>query len=175
MLETIREYGLEVLAASGEMEVTQRIHAEYFVQCAEEAAQEVDGPQQAEWFERMDQEHENVRNVLQWSLEPTPAKETKQRLTIALRLAGALRKFWVVRGHIAEGLSYLEQALVKGEGIISTSQRARALDQAGGFARFLGDLNRAEELLRESLQLRPGTRRRTGHCSYAQSVRNGRD
>jgi predicted ATPase/class 3 adenylate cyclase/DNA-binding CsgD family transcriptional regulator len=154
MLETIREYGLEVLAASGETEVTQRIHAEYFVQYAEEAAKEVDGPQQAEWFERLEQEHENVRNVLKWSLEPTPAKETKHRLTIALRLAGALRKFWVVRGHIAEGLSYLEKVLAKGEGIISTSQRARALDQAGGFARFLGDLNRAEELLRESLQLR---------------------
>ena len=154
MLETIREYGLEVLEALGEMEAVQRIYAEYFVHFAVEAAQEVDGPQQAQWFDHLEQEHENMREVLRWSLEPEAAEETEHCLNIALRLAGALRKFWVVRGHIAEGLSFLERVLVRGEGIISMSQRARALDQAGGLARFLGDLDRAEELLQESLRLR---------------------
>lgn len=95
-----------------------------------------------------------MRNVLRWSLEPGAAEETEYRLTIALRLAGTLRKFWVVRSHLAEGLSFLERMLARGEGIISMSQRARALDQAGGLARFLGDLGRAEALLQESLRLR---------------------
>ena len=154
MLETIRDYGLERLDASGEMEAVRRIYAEYFVHFAEEAAQEVDGPQQAAWFDRLEQDHENIREVLRWSLEQAPAEETKQRLTIALRLASALRKFWVVRSHLAEALSFLERALVRGEEIISPSQLARALDQAGGLARFLGNQDRAEELLRESLRLR---------------------
>jgi predicted ATPase/class 3 adenylate cyclase/DNA-binding CsgD family transcriptional regulator len=154
MLETIREYGLEVLAASGETEVTRRICAEYFLQCAEKVARELDGPQQVEWFERLAREYENMRAVLQWSLEPVSAQEIEQRLTLALRLAGALRAFWVMRGHISEGLDFLERALARGEGIVPTSQLARALDQAGGLTRFLGDLDRAEVLLKESLRLR---------------------
>ena len=63
MLETIRDYGLERLDASGEMEAVRRIYAEYFVHFAEEAAQEVDGPQQAAWFDRLEQDHENIREV----------------------------------------------------------------------------------------------------------------
>jgi len=102
----------------------------------------------------MEREYENLRAVLQWSLKQAPAKETGQRLILGLRLAGALRAFWVMRGLFREGLDFLERTLARGEGIFSASQRARALDQAGGLARFLGDKDRAEALLKESLRLR---------------------
>jgi predicted ATPase/class 3 adenylate cyclase len=63
MLETIREYGLECLAASGEMEATRQAHADYYLALAEEA--KLEGPQQAVWLER---EHENLRAAMQWLL-----------------------------------------------------------------------------------------------------------
>jgi hypothetical protein len=80
MLETIREYGLEVLTASGEMEIT--------------------GPRQAIWLERLEREHDNLRVALQWGLVPG---EDGHRREIAVRLGGALRRFWIVHGHLSEG------------------------------------------------------------------------
>jgi predicted ATPase/class 3 adenylate cyclase len=62
MLETIREYGLECLAASGEMEATRQAHADYYLALAEEAKAKLEGPQQAVWLER---EHENLRAAKQ--------------------------------------------------------------------------------------------------------------
>jgi predicted ATPase len=61
MLETIREYGLECLTASGEMETTRRAHAYYYLLLAEEADPELWGHQQSMWFERLEREHENLR------------------------------------------------------------------------------------------------------------------
>ena len=70
MLETIREYGLEVLFSSGEMETTRQAHATFYITLAEERAQGLKSPQQAEWLERMEREHDNVRATLSWLLEP---------------------------------------------------------------------------------------------------------
>src|SRR5437763_4729583 len=69
MLETIREYGLEVLAASGEMETTRQAHASYYLRLSEEVEPELDGPQQVRWLERLEREHENLRAALRWLLK----------------------------------------------------------------------------------------------------------
>jgi len=90
MLETIREFGLEVLAASGEEEMTRQAHAAYYLALAEEAEPEYGGPQQVVWLERLEREHGNLRAALQWSIEPGA---TQQRIEIGLRLGGALRRF----------------------------------------------------------------------------------
>ncbi len=60
MLETIREYGLETLEASGEREITRRAHAAYYLALAEEAEPQLLGSQQAVWLERLEQEHDNL-------------------------------------------------------------------------------------------------------------------
>jgi predicted ATPase len=69
MLETIRAYGLEVLASSGEMEAIRQVHAEYYLRLAEEAEPEFRGAQQGMWLERLEREHDNLRAVMQWLLE----------------------------------------------------------------------------------------------------------
>src|SRR5207248_5477425 len=69
MLETIREYGLECLAASGEAEVTQHAHANYYMALAEEGEPKLRSAQQAVWLERLDREHENLRAALSWLVE----------------------------------------------------------------------------------------------------------
>ena len=89
MLETIHEYARERLEASGEAEEIKRLHAEYFLALAEEAEPELSGAEQLAYLERLESEHDNFRAALTWSLEKEP--ET------ALRLAGALGRFWEKR------------------------------------------------------------------------------
>ena len=70
MLETIREYGLELLSTSGEMETARQVYATYYLALAEEAARGYKSPQPAEWLERLEREHDNLRATMEWSLEP---------------------------------------------------------------------------------------------------------
>ena len=67
MLETIREYALDRLQASGEMAALQWRHAAYYLAFAETAAPEVLGPHQVAWLDRLEVDHNNLRAVLAWS------------------------------------------------------------------------------------------------------------
>jgi predicted ATPase/class 3 adenylate cyclase/DNA-binding CsgD family transcriptional regulator len=153
MLETIREYGLEVLAASGEMEITRQAHALYYLRLSEQAEPELVGPRQAIWLERLEQEHENLRAVMQWSLEQAEGERgdggTRE---IALRLGGALRHFWYMRSDFSEGRDFLERALTPRDGV-AASVRVKALVAATRLHVSLGSLDRAEALCEESLAL----------------------
>jgi predicted ATPase/DNA-binding CsgD family transcriptional regulator len=145
MMATIREYGLECLAAHGETEVVRRAHAEYYLKLAEEVEPKLFGAEQKWWFDRLEQEYENLRAALHWSVE-------RGELEVALRLGGALWRFWLVRGYLSEELVWLEPAIKGIEGV-RASVRAKALLSAGALAYHHGDINRAEALCRESLTL----------------------
>lgn len=159
MLETIREYARERLAASGEKERARQAHAEYYLALVEEAEPELSGPQQVAWFERLEREHDNLRTAIQWFLEPQSSDH--QRVEMALRLVGALQRYWRMSGHFSEGKNYLELALTRSQ---STGQeagqqpnpalRAKALNVAADVALFdLYEHERAEALCQESLAL----------------------
>lgn len=127
MLETIREYGWEVLAASGEMEITRQAHALYYVRLSENAEPELAGPRQAMWLECLEQEHENLRAVMQWSLEQAEGERGDARAReTALRLGGTLRHFWYMRNYFSEGRDFLERALSRSDGV-AAPVRAKAL------------------------------------------------
>ena len=146
MLETIREYGLECLTASGEMELTRRAHAAYFLRLAEEMAPKLVGPQQAAWLGRLEREHDNLRAAMEWLLE-------REEAEMALRLGGALWGFWGIRNHANEGRQWMERTL-SSRGQVRASVRAKALIGLGVLVFFLqGDYDRAQELCRESLAL----------------------
>jgi predicted ATPase/class 3 adenylate cyclase/DNA-binding CsgD family transcriptional regulator len=147
MLVTIREYALENLAAGGETEAARRAHAAYFLGLAEEAEQGMAGPRQAVLLERLEQEHDNLRAAMQWSLEQ--AEEGK---AMALRLGGALYSFWYVRAYFSEGRDFLERALPRSDEVASPV-RAKALYAASQLNDALGSLDRAEELYEQSLAL----------------------
>lgn len=151
MLETIREYAVERLAARGETERAREAHATYYLSLAEEAEPGLCGPQQVAWFERLEREHDNLRAAIQWFLEPRSPGE--QRIEMALRLLGALQRFWRMSGHFSEGHSYLERALALSQGA-RTEARAKALNVAADVALFdLYEHERAEALCQESLAL----------------------
>ncbi|HET8850938.1 MAG TPA: adenylate/guanylate cyclase domain-containing protein, partial [Ktedonobacteraceae bacterium] len=145
MLETIREYGLEVLAARGEEEIALRAHADYFMQFAEEAEPALKGPQLVMWLERLEREHDNLRAALQWALEGGRAE-------MALRLGTALERFWVVRGHRNEGRAFLERALAGSAGV-TPYVRAKALLAAARLAFIQSNYDQGEVLAQESLAL----------------------
>jgi predicted ATPase/DNA-binding CsgD family transcriptional regulator len=149
MLETIREYGLERLAASKEIEATMHAHAAYYLQLAEEAAQNWFGPEQKAWFDRLEREQDNLRTALHWLPERGAERE---RVEMALRLGIALWYFWLERFHRSEGRTFLERALATSQGV-SVAVRAKALWVAGNLAGWLGDFDRGEMLCQESLAL----------------------
>ena len=123
MLETVHEFAREKLRQSAEAEEIKRVHAEYFLTLAEEAYPELRGPDQLEWLERLEAEHDNMRAALSWALERKEAE-------VALRLGGALWWFWSVRGYHSEGRRWLEAALaIEGRG--SPEVRAMALAGVG--------------------------------------------
>ncbi len=149
MLETIREYGLEVLEASGEKEATRRTHASYYLRLAEDAAKEIRGPRQTMWLQRLEREHDNLRAAFQWSLEQGKAS---QGMEMALRFSSALDRFWEIRGHYSEGRTFLKRVLAGSKGNL-TSIRAEALNIAADLALLQGDYGEAEELSEESFAL----------------------
>jgi predicted ATPase/DNA-binding CsgD family transcriptional regulator len=151
MFETIREYGLKCLRQSGEMELTRRAHANYYLALAEEAEPELSGPQQTVWLERLDLEHGNLRAALGWSLEQDEAGQGPgDSREMALRFGIALRRFWNIRGHLSEGRAFLERALAASEGA-EAAMRAKALQAVASLVVYQGDHERGEALCRESL------------------------
>jgi predicted ATPase/DNA-binding CsgD family transcriptional regulator len=154
MLETIREYGLDCLATSGESEVVQEAYAAYYQRLAEMAEPELRGSQQAAWFDRLEREHDNLRAVLHILLE-------REQGELAMRLGSALLWFWFVREHRSEGWTFLERALATSEEIAAVV-RAKALWTAGFLAGILGNLDRAEVLCQESLALYQEIRDKAG-------------
>lgn len=135
MLETVREFALERLAAEGESDWARAAHARTFLGLTERETAAFRGPRQAEAVGRIDREEENARAALRWSIlagEP----ET------ALNLAAALGPYWIRRSRIGEGRGWLERALGLSGG--SDAARARALNAMGAIAEKQGDYTAAE-------------------------------
>jgi non-specific serine/threonine protein kinase len=143
MLETIREFGLERLAASGEEARARSAHATDILNLAEPSYEGIFAPGYERILARLDAEHDNVRAALAWA-------EAAGDAELGLRLAGAMTAFWVVRGHYREGKAWLERALGRGEPV-STAARARALNGAGWLTRLQGEIDAAAALQTEAL------------------------
>ncbi len=142
MLDTIREYALEKLEASGEQPLTKRAHAAYCLVLAEEESTE-NGAQTAEWQERFALEHDNFRAALDCLTETGDAEW-------GLRLGTALFRFWEIREYLAEGRDRLGKLLKLAGAAAPTKARARALFAAGVLAGGQGDYASADALLGES-------------------------
>ncbi len=144
MLETVREYGREMLARCEERETTRRLHAVYYLSLAEQAVHAWEGPQHSVWLDRLERDHDNLRAAMQWSLE-------QEEVEMAFRFGQALRSFWQVRGYFREGRTFLEAILAQSEGHLP-SQRAQALNDAVLLAASQGDYVWGEALCLDNLR-----------------------
>ncbi|HVL23352.1 MAG TPA: tetratricopeptide repeat protein [Thermomicrobiales bacterium] len=144
MLQTVREYGLELLAASGEEEAVRAAHAAHFLALAERAEPELTGAEQTRWTILLADEHANLRLALGFFIDRGRAEES-------LRMGSALWPFWARRGHLREGRDWLERALAL-PSPASPAVRARATRRLGNLALDLADLARAETMYEASLR-----------------------
>jgi predicted ATPase len=147
MLETIREYALEQLVASGEEEAVKRRHADFYLRLAETAEPHLLHPERDEWLERLERAHDNLRAALTWSSSENGAART------GLRLAGALAWFWYQRGHLREGRAFLEALLAQSEQADSSTARGKALAGASLLAWAQGDIGVAGQQAEESVSM----------------------
>jgi predicted ATPase/transcriptional regulator with XRE-family HTH domain len=148
MLETIREYALERLEESGEAETLRRQHAAYYLALAEAAEIQLRQAMQGAWLERLAQEHDNLRAVLAWS------RTTVAGAAIGLRLAAILWRFWLLRGHLTEGRTWLAEVLARtGDPTAGSGVRAQALFGVGQLARWQNDYAAARGAFTESLAI----------------------
>jgi tetratricopeptide (TPR) repeat protein len=155
LLEPIRQYASEQLGSDEEARAVRRRHAEYFTALAEAGEPELVGPNQAEWLNRLEQEHDNLRAVLGWSTGAVAGGVADQASGLGLRLAAALGTLWHIRGHWREGRQWLEAALSTAPGPPGLLG-AKALNAAGWLAWDQGDYERAEMLSQEALSLSRG-------------------
>jgi DNA-binding CsgD family transcriptional regulator len=159
LLEPVRQYALAQFDKSGGLEAARRRHAEYFLGLAEEAQPRLQGPEETAWMNLLEEDHDNLRAALTWSLEHGEAET-------ALRLSGALEEFWSACGHGSEGVSWLERALEVGGGA-PPAARAVALLGLGDLLRRSG-FERAQAHLEEARKLYEeiGDRWRTAQTLY---------
>ena len=143
MLETIREYAAERLAAMPEAEQVRGAHAAAFLALVEADGRPHAGLARKEWLEQVDAEHNNIRAALSWYRQHDPPA--------ALRLAASMSAFWSLRGHHTEGRQRLGELL----GLVSSSSvvRVSALNGASWLAIDQGDYARAADMLGESIGL----------------------
>jgi predicted ATPase/DNA-binding CsgD family transcriptional regulator len=136
LLEPIREFAAEQLAASGELAAARAGHARYFLGLAEAAEGAYMGPDLAPWLDRLEAELDNLRAALEWCRDAEADRET------GLRLGAALWLFWDVRGYQREGRARLEAALAAlpaADAAGRPAARAKALTMSGYLAMMQSD------------------------------------
>ena len=162
MLETVRELGLERLAASGEEATVRDAHAAYFLALSVRAEPALRGPEQAAWLDRLAAEHADLREALGWAIAQGAVEP-------ALRLTASLLGFWAVRGHLGEGRRWAERALALPGGA-APALRARVLTGAAGLATGQGAYAGAVPLLQEALDTARGGGDATGEAAALEGL-----
>lgn len=140
MLGMVRDYAWARNEGEAGDEIRAR-HARHFLALAEAVHAGLRGPGEAVALDRLAQEHDNLRAALAWSVSAESAD-------VALRFCAALREFWQLRGHLAEGRRWLSKALSLPGG--RPEHRARVLCGSGVLARVQGDSAGARALLEEA-------------------------
>jgi non-specific serine/threonine protein kinase len=146
MLEPVRQYGQELLAASGEADAVRRRHASWYFELAKEVEPWLRGARQEVWLQHLEREYGNLRAALGWALE-------RGETELGLWFGGALGEFWYLSGYLSEGRRWLEAALASSPDAPPTPARAKALARAGWIAWEQGDYERSVAMSEESLAL----------------------
>jgi predicted ATPase/DNA-binding CsgD family transcriptional regulator len=172
MLDTIRRYAWQRLAASGELAQVRQRHLAYYLEVAERAESELMGRDQLQWLRLLEAKHDDLRAALTWSQESGAGEA-------GLRLAAALASFWIRVGHLSEGSDWLERAL--GACREAGPLRSKALYQAGRLAQRRGNYDQALVFARQCLALgrrlgdKKGIARALGLMGWIAHARGERD
>ncbi|HMN29983.1 MAG TPA: hypothetical protein PKE45_17655, partial [Caldilineaceae bacterium] len=146
LLETIREFGLELLQANHELAAVQRAHAEYYTASTLALLADTLGPRRAAIFDQLEEEHDNIRATLNWAV-------MAQAWPLAIRLVGPLRDLWYYRGHYREGQECVERVLALAGEVQPSLELAEAIYCAGFLAHAHSDFRTARLRFAHCLQM----------------------
>jgi non-specific serine/threonine protein kinase len=146
MLETVREYALEQLVASGEAEIMRRRHADYFVALATQIKSDIESGDVPSWMARLVPEHDNLRTALRWLLE----RDDRADNEAALRLILDLQDFWGRRHNTTEVQQWLGTALTRLDGEV-TLLRVQALRFAANTSYLRAEYERSQVWAKQAL------------------------
>jgi predicted ATPase/serine/threonine protein kinase len=147
MLETIREFALELLARDAQAAAVRDRHRDWFLDLARRAAPNLTGPEQDTWLGTLGSEDANLRAALDRSVQLGDAET-------ALAFGAALWRYWLVRGHLREGCECLDRVLSLPAADRLDALRADALTGAGTLAHIVCDNDAAASYLSRALELR---------------------
>jgi non-specific serine/threonine protein kinase len=163
LLETVQEYGRARLGQQDDQDAARSRHLAFFQELAAEAEADFEGPEEAAALDRIEREHDNFRRAFEFALERDPDD--------ALRLSTSLSRFWHVRGHISEGVRWLDQALGRSTEAFP-AHRAKALVLRGYLAGVQGEYARAQGFLDHSLALYQPAGDRRGVATALEALGN---
>lgn len=154
--ELIRQYAHEQLARSGMQQETRDRHFKYFLKLIEDSRAKLRSSEQLEWLDLMENDHDNLRAALEWSLryehlEVASSIEQEATIQASFRFAGAMLLFWRLHNHWSEGRRWLQRVLDQPAGRKVTRERGRALNAAVMLATEQADVRRARRLAEENL------------------------
>ncbi|MEM7114812.1 MAG: BTAD domain-containing putative transcriptional regulator [Chloroflexota bacterium] len=144
LLETIRQYGLQRLVDADERKRYRQRHLDAYAYIAEQAEQELLGPNQVDWLHRLQTELDNIRSALNWA--------KKNDSEAGLRIASSLWKFWEAKGNMREGATWLAQ-LLEEAGDVLPAVRAKALGVQSDLNMYLFNIELAQSKARACLTL----------------------
>jgi non-specific serine/threonine protein kinase len=148
MLETVRQYARDELIEHGECEDASRKHRAYYVAMAEEAEPDLKSSGQTYWFERLEEENDNIRVALRSLIDGGSDGEME------LRIAGALGRYWMIRGHWSEGRGHYEELLALPAAKQNTAAVANCYNGAGNLAFHQSDYERSRRFHTMALEIR---------------------
>ena len=146
MLETIREYAAEQLAARGDTDVVAERHAAWFLALAQKLAPELSGPDQRTHLDRLEMEHDNIRAVLD---RVTAAGDG----ATAIDLGFAVWRFWQKRGYLSEARRRLEAMIAAPWSREDPVRRARLLEAFGGVCWWQADIRAMGDAYLEAVEI----------------------
>ena len=145
LLEPLRQFAAEKLNASGEVAARQERYSAYYCALAETAEPHLTGGEQQTWLTRLDEERGNLRAALTWTL-------AQGKSETAACIAGAVWRYWQLRGYLNEGRDWLSQIL-SAEPPLPPPWQAKTLKGAGVLAWYQGDYDDAAAAFETGLQL----------------------
>jgi non-specific serine/threonine protein kinase len=161
MLETIREFGMEIIVRRGDETTVRNRHARYFCQLADQGSLHLKTSETAVWLPRLNASRDNLRATLEWL-------DRSDRVDDFLKCASWMATYWDYQGQINEGRLWIERALSKPD-IGESSALASCLVWLGWFQLRQGELASAEASLLQTVPIWT----RLGHVSglaYAHSL-----
>jgi predicted ATPase/DNA-binding SARP family transcriptional activator len=143
---TIGEYAAERLTESGDPDRVSRRHLDWYLDVMARADEELRGPDQVVWAQRLALDQDNFRRALAWGLSHGEQHKV-------LDLAWHLTHFWLMRGNLDESERWLGDALTRTAGAPPSIARTRALSRWGELAERKGDYAAARERYADALAM----------------------